>query len=53
MLKEKAAELVVRVAEKGAENAVCKASPWYKFQPEESARVREWAEENRRNKKTV
>lgn len=53
MLKEQAAKLIVRIAEKAAENAVCKASPWDKFQPEESARVREWAEENRRNKKTV
>ncbi len=52
MLKEKAAELIVRVAEKAAENAVCKASPWDKFQPEESARVMEWAEENKRNKKS-
>lgn len=53
MLKEKAARLIVRIAEKAAENAVCKASPWNKFQPEESARVREWAQEKKRNRKTV
>lgn len=47
MFKEKAAKLLVRIAETAAENAVCKSSPWYKFQPEESARVRQWVHEKR------
>lgn len=43
MVKEKAAKLLVRIAEKAARDAACAASPWDRFQPRESARVREWA----------
>lgn len=42
MVREKAAKLLVRIAEKAARDAVCAASPWNKFQPKESAKVREW-----------
>ena len=43
MMKEKASKLLIRVAEKAAKEAVCSASPWLRYQPIESERVREWA----------
>ena len=41
--KEKVSNLVIRIAEKAAKEAACSASPWFKYQPVESEKVRQWA----------
>jgi cyclic lactone autoinducer peptide len=46
MNKTKAAQTIIKVAEKAAKDAVCKASPWNFYQTKESANVRAWAKKN-------
>lgn len=48
MLKEMTSKILIRVAESAARKSVCKASPWVRYQPIESVKVKNWTKKNNR-----